>query len=489
MFDFLLSVSKGRASLLLIALAIFGLTACEVPQTEKKPPNILLIIGDDMGVETLAAYGLIEDPPKTAALDQLAEEGVRFDNFWSQPVCTPTRATLMTGRYGFRTGLGRALMGVPQMPELLPKPEGSSTEPARTRFSRQVDPDERPAYLLADEFTLPMALKADEDLGYNTAAIGKWHLGDVPNGWLDHPNLAGFDHFAGQMEGVTFSFFSWNKVINGEVSSEVGYTPTQKVDDAISWLDRQESKPWFMWLAFNLPHPPLHVPPENLWQSDHSQLDPMGDPREDSLEKFDAMIEAMDSEIGRLLASLDQETRDNTYVIFMGDNGTVPNLIREPFQRDKAKNTVYQGGVNVPLLVSGPGVIQGIASDALVNSTDLFATILQMAGIEMTEVVPEGVTTDSVSFLPALSNPDTASEREWVYVDAFRNSASGRDEADYAMRDVRFKLLRFQGEVEFYDLQQDPYERNNLLAGELSVDQQSAYERLQTQLAQLRESE
>jgi arylsulfatase A-like enzyme len=482
-----LIVMKNSSVICLVLLAQM-LVACGADVPSSQPPNILLIIGDDMGVETLAAYGLIEDPPKTSALDQLAREGVRFDNFWSQPICTPTRATLMTGRYGFRTGIGRPLVNVPALPDLLPKPAGSSTEPPRVNFSQQIDPDERSAYLLADEFTLPMAIKANKELAYSTAAIGKWHLGDAPNGWLDHPNLAGFDHFAGQMEGVTYSFFSWNKVVNGEVTSEVGYTPTQKVDDAISWLDQQGSKPWFMWFAFHLPHPPLHVPPQDLWQSDYSHLDPKGDPRQDDLEKFDAMIEAMDTEIGRLLASLDPETRDNTYVIFMGDNGTVPNVIREPFHPDKAKSTVYQGGVNVPLLVSGPGVAQGAVSDALVNSTDLFATILQMANIDMADVVPTDVTMDSISFYPALSDPDSPSAREWVYVDAFRNSESGRAEADYAIRDSRYKLLRHQSAVEFYDLQEDPYEHNNLLDQGLSASQQSEFERLQKQITTLHDS-
>lgn len=169
-------------------------------------PNILLLIGDDMGVETLASYGVGENPPTTAALDELARQGVRFTNFWSQPICSPTRATLLTGRHGFRTGIGRPTSHGPPMPEPPAKPEWAPYErPIMVR-----DADEMPLYLLPEEFSLPMALKADADLGYATAAIGKWHLADIPNGWIDHPNLVGFDHFSGLIEGETHSYFAWN---------------------------------------------------------------------------------------------------------------------------------------------------------------------------------------------------------------------------------------------------------------------------------------
>ena len=169
--------------------------------TASAAPNILLIIGDDMGVEALASYGLSEDAPATPALDRLARDGVRFTNFWAQPVCSPTRATVITGRYGFRTGIGRPVGGGP-MP---PPPEVPAGSPAESRNEPNPASAEDRAlprpFLLPDEFTLPMALKGDTDIGYATAAFGKWHLAGPGNGWTDHPNLAGFDHFAGLMGG------------------------------------------------------------------------------------------------------------------------------------------------------------------------------------------------------------------------------------------------------------------------------------------------
>ena len=457
-------------------------------------PNVLLIIGDDMGVETLASYGLGENSPTTAALDELAREGVRFTNVWSQPACSPTRATMITGRYGFRTGIGRALSNGPPMPAPPDKPAWASFELARTGGEGGMGADRviRPP-LLPEEFTLPMALKRRDDLGYATAAIGKWHLADIPNGWIEHPNRVGFDHYSGliggTITGTTDSYFAWNKVVNGEVSGTTGYTPADKADDAIRWIDEQGDNPWFLWFAFNLPHVPLHLPPAETWQSDYSHLDPKSVPAEQSGDYFSAMIEAMDTQIGRLLASLDPEVRDNTYVIFIGDNGTTGGWVAEPFRPERAKGTVYQGGINVPMIVTGPGVARGGVSEALVNTTDLFVTIMEMAGIDPEEAIPGEVTYDSVSFLPVLSDPDAPTGREWLYADWFAGGFPGVAAGDYAMRGDRYKLLRYRGTEELYDLETDPYEYDNLLTGELSVEEVAAYRSMGQQIQELRSSE
>ena len=451
-------------------------------------PNILLIIGDDMGVDALASYGVSEHTPATAALDELANEGVRFTNFWAQPVCSPTRATVITGRYGFRTGIGRPVGGgpMPATPEIpAGAPAESTNHPNPALAADRALP--RPV-LLPEEFTLPNALKAAADPGYSTAAIGKWHLAGADNGWTDHPNLAGFDHFAGLMGGGPESYFAWRKVVDGEVSGKLGYTPADKVDDALSWLGEQGDNPWFLWFSFNLAHTPMHMPPAEHWQSDHSDVDPGAMPPESWRAAFVAMVEAMDTQIGRLLAGFSPEVRDNTYVIFMGDNGTWGPVITPPFHPNRAKGTIYEGGVNVPLIVTGPGVEQGGVSESLVNSTDLFATIMEMAGIDPAEAVPEHVTHDSVSFLGALSNPAALSQREWLYVDEFFGGFGGVETADYAMRNHRYKLLRFEGEEEFYDLREDPYENADLLQDGLNEQQQAEYQVLKSRIRELRDS-
>ena len=452
--------------------------------TAHSAPNILLIIGDDMGVETLASYGLGESPPMTSNLDDLAREGVRFTNFWAQPVCSPTRATIVTGRYGFRTGIGRPITNrgplpdPPQIPEwalpnVNPGMGGAMGMGGGGMGTDELQSLPRPG-LGVDEYTLPQAFDANQHLGYSTAAIGKWHLADADNGWLEHPNRIGFDHYSGGATGGVVSYFAWNKVVDGEVAGAVGYAPTDKVDDAIAWIEAQGGNPWFMWFGFNLPHTPLHTPPDDT-RTGTSDVE------------YAAMIETMDAQIGRLLASIEPDVLENTFVIFMGDNGTPSGSVTAPFQPGRAKGAVYQGGVNVPFIVTGPGVQGGAVSDALVNSTDLFVTIMEMAGIDPAEAIPEDVTHDSVSFLATLSDP-TASTREWVYADEFFGGFAGVETADYAMRDERYKLLRFNGVEEFYDLQVDPYEHNNLLAGELSPEESTAYATLRAEVEKLRGS-
>jgi arylsulfatase A-like enzyme len=461
------------------------------PVVTNSAPNILLIIGDDMGVETLASYGLGENPPKTAALDKLAREGVRFNNFWAQPVCSPTRATILTGRYGFRTGIGRPVGGG-EMPDPPAKPAWAPAESTDHSYPNEASAADRALprpFLLADEFTLPMALKTNPDLRYSTAAIGKWHLASQGNGWTDHPNLAGFDHFAGLMGGGPESYFAWNEVVNGEVIGKTGYTPADKVDDAIAWLGEQGENPWFLWFAFNLVHTPMHFPPQEYWQSDYSHIDQSELSSDQWQVAFDVMMEAMDTQVERLLSSLDADVRENTYVIFIGDNGTWDPVVRAPFRHGRAKGTIYEGGVNVPLIVTGPGVERGGVSEALVNSTDLFATIMEMAGVDPDAAVPHEIRHDSVSFFATLLNPDAPSRRDWIYADEFFGGFDGVETADYAMRGALYKLLRFEGQEEFYDLHADPYEYVDLLREELSPEQQIAYEALKAEIILLRSGE
>jgi arylsulfatase A-like enzyme len=471
----------------IVVAAFFA--AATISGAAQAAPNILLIIGDDMGVETLASYGLGENPPKTATLDEMARKGMRFTNFWAQPVCSPTRAAIVTGRYGFRTGIGFATLNL-DLPEIPAIPEWSSPAPGAPRVMAGGGFRGSPTHgLLPDEYTLPMAFNANPDLGYATAAIGKWHLADRSNGWIEHPNRVGFNHFSGLMNGGPAHFFSWNKIINGVVSGEIGYTPVDKADDAIDWIAEQGDEPWFMWLAFNLAHAPMHLPPEENWQSDYSNLDSKEIAESDRAGYFDAMIEAMDTQIGRLLGSMEALVRDNTYVIFLGDNGTAKANVRAPFRNGRAKSTIYEGGVNTPLIITGPGIEPGTVPDALVNASDLFVTIMEMAGIDVQATVPEEVIHDSVSFMPVLADADTPSPRDWLYADMFLGSFAGVEAADYAMRNERYKLLRFDGEEEFYDLQNDPYEYENLLSDDLTTAERIEYETLQDQITELRASE
>ena len=480
--------SRNMRAMAAICLLV-AVSAASAQELDGSRPNILVILGDDMGVETLASFGVGTQTPRTATLDALAERGVRFTNMWSQAMCSPTRATILTGRYGFRTGVGGPTgdnVARGPMPEPPPVPAGVVEFGMGTGMGMGgnfagLGTGARWG-IAPDEITLTQVLAERPELGYDKAAIGKWHLSDVRNGWQDHPNLVGFDHFSGLVRCCPESYFAWVHLENGEFSTRSGYAVSDKVDEAIEWLGdpTERDAPWFLWLAFNTPHTPIHMPPRDLLQSDFSDFAD-ADAESQDPRFFDAMIEAMDTEIGRLLDHIGPGVLENTYVLFIGDNGTGNNAIRAPFRPGYAKGTLYNGGIHVPFMIAGPGVASGAASDALVNSADLFATLLELAGVDSAEAIPEGITVDSVSLVPYLSDPGRESIREWVYADAF-STELGVGSGAYTMRNGRYKLLVDEGVEYFFDLQEDPYEHNDLMASDLSEEEQAQLEALRAQI-------
>lgn len=394
------------------------------------PPNILMIIADDLGIDRVAVYGAHPDPGNTPVIDQLAADGVRFANAWANPFCSSTRATMLTGRYSMRTGIGTFL-----------------TLTGNTQ-------------LKLSETTIPEALPA----AYRNAAVGKWHLLGNPSQGLDHPLLSGFEHHHGAIHNLPntdgpSAYFDWDKSIDGTIVRSTTYATTDAVDEALGfisqWSGAPQPEPWFLWLAFNAPHKPFHEPPAHL----HSFTLP---PVIDEALYMKAMTEAMDTEIGRLLSSMDPAVLANTYVIFIGDNGTLGTATTPPFVSTHGKGTVFNGGVHVPLIIKGPGVAQGAVAEALVGSTDIFATVLEMAGASSSAE-------DSISMLPYLSTPALPSMRPWLYAERFTPDetvlyATRRR----AIRDAQFKLRRLEanGQLLFqnlFDVVADPNELNNLL--------------------------
>lgn len=472
----------GRISAIVGLVCVFGVLPVG---TAVSAPNFLVIVGDDMGAETLSCYGLNDDTAVTPTLDNLCAHGIRFDNMWSQPVCSPTRATVMTGRYGFRTGVGYAIETPPDVAKIVPeKPAGAHFEPPSNRLGRAPRPSV--PGLPLDEFTLPMALKSDPALGYETAAIGKWHLSDRGNGYEAHPLRAGFDHFAGSAIGGLESYFAFSKQVDGaETDGSTVYSTTDKVNSALAWLQaRDGDEPWFMWLSFNNPHSPYHLPPVELLHSDAKYLDPEA-VAENPYAYFKAQLEALDTEVGRLLSSLSEEQRQNTYVIFMGDNGTSRGALQAPFHSGRGKGTVYQGGMTVPFIFTGPDIEAGRVSDALINTVDLYATFLDLAGIDVESTVPDGREFDSISFAPLLHDPQATPVRDFAFADIF----SPWREPSRAIRIASHKLVDIEGTEELYNLADDPYEYNNLLADELSADDRRHYEELKSRLTALLASE
>jgi arylsulfatase A-like enzyme len=495
-----------RTRIAFILLAAGWMAACSAE--ESRPPNFLVLIGDDMAVETLSCYGVGNKTAKTPNLDELCDQGIRFDNFWSQPVCSPTRATILSGQYGFRNGVGTpatrvsATFLVPALPgasENEEAPAGRGPRGGGGPANRAVEENPnalREGYtqpanvrvgLRGDTYGLPAALTADAAIGYKAAAVGKWHLADDDNGGLNHPGVVGFDYYAGDLSGGGVeSYYAWSKVINGEMTDgQTGYATSSVVDDAISWIgDNDDEQPWLMWVAFNAPHTPFEAPPADLLSAETAAALAKAGSDADAHLVYSSMIEAMDTEIGRLLGAVDEEELANTYVIFLGDNGTPTEVTLAPFDQGRSKGTVYQGGVNVPFMVNGPNVDGGTVSKSLANSVDLYATILDLSGASKNPAL-ENVFIDSVSLAPTFED-HSADVREYAYADAFGPTRTGIVNRR-AIRNEQYKIvIDLQNDTEeFYDLTSDPYEHEDLLAGTLSDAAQANYESLTMQLAEL----
>ena len=444
-----------------IAQRVAGLMqrATSIPRKTGKRPNVLFIITDDLGVESSGCYDVGKDPARMPNLSHLCRAGVVFENMWSAPVCSPTRATIMTGRYGFRTGIGAPV-------------------------SRRGGPN-----LDDNELTVAEALNKNAALGYANALIGKWHLNFDP----DSPRAQGWGHYAGLLGGGVRNYWAKRKTVNGATDFSERYITTELIDESIAWTRKQSDKPWFLWLAMTAPHAPFHAPPKHLHA--YGDLPEIQGFRTDATTHYKAMVEAMDTEIGRLFLSLGAATLANTNIVFLGDNGTPGRVVPPPLTRRRAKGSIYQGGVHVPLFVSGPAVIDGGRRvKALANTTDLFATLLELAGVDVAKTVPSGVRHDSISLMPYLGSSAATPKRSWAYTEVFGGRSGGkrgrkkkgRRREGRAIRDADYKLIRHtDGGTEFYHLASDPHEQQNLNANGLSGAHKAAFVRLSQQMKTL----
>lgn len=397
------------------------------------PPNILLIITDDMGKDATAGFSEGSIKPQTPNIDKIKNEGLTFTNLWVTPTCSPTRASIITGKYGYRTGVKWA--------------------------NDELDPSEE---------ILHSFIKDETNNAYATALIGKWHLsGANPT---VYPEAYGVDYFAGLMRGGAQSYYQWQLTENGAGSLQTDYITEVFTDLSIDWINSQ-SQPWFLWLAYNAPHTPFHVPPAEM----HSQgslpeytesLDPMP--------YYMAAIEAMDYQIGRLLAAMSEEELNNTVIIFLGDNGTPNQVAQTPFTRNTVKGSLHQGGINVPMFISGKGVSRTGEDHKLICATDLFCTIAELAGITTAEVH------DSKSFKALLST--AGDHRTFQYSEM----NDGTEDA-WAISNGTYKLIvNANGNEELYHLSNDPYEQDDLLTSVLSAEASTAKGELEAELKEIR---
>lgn len=436
-------------------------------------PNVLILLPDDLGKEQLQPFGpglAPDQQPSTPVLGRLAQQGVIFQRGYTQPWCSPTRAEMVTGAYGFRTGIG-SLAEYTQQP------------------------------LLDGEVCLPRALKLATSNAYVCAEVGKHHLSDwgTVGGEAQHPIKMGYDYFAGSLRNFDGgeNYYSWKETIaqmgaGGGIRVQqrmvTEYAPLRQLEAALSWIGRQ-TKPWFLNYTLNLPHAPYQRPPADLYDSARWVLPDLTAPGVDATARpyFKSMVEAHDAIIGKLLTGIGSTALANTIIIYFADNGTGNEVLDQAYidagAGGHAKRTCFELGINTPLIVLGPGVSGGgRTSNAIVKCADLMATIIDLVGgnIGLVPANPAHAR-DSTSYINVLRGlTDTA--RTYAWADLFGPnqphtlcSVQGTRSIGYA----RYKVIRsattgvtgFPASVAgtpnstdaLYDLTTDPLELLNLI--------------------------
>jgi arylsulfatase A-like enzyme len=407
----------------------------------EKKPNVVLIVIDDLGQRDLGCYGSTYH--KTPNLDAFAKQGVKLvDAYSACPVCSPTRAALMTGKHPARLNITDWLPGRPDKPDQKLK---------RPEINQQ---------LALEEVTLAEVLKKN---GYATAHIGKWHLGGKGFGPLEQ----GFDiNIGGDQYGQPPTYFApyKNKMrsLPGlDDAPEGEYLTDRLTTEAEKFIAANKDKPFFLYLPHFAVHTPLQAKKEMQDKYKPQPLGRQGNPI------YAAMVESMDESVGRILKKLDElKLAENTIVIFTSDNGglatqegpNTPATYNGPFR--EGKGHLYEGGIRVPFILRGPGILQG---DISMNSLDVMPTVLRLCKI-LTELKFDGVALNfSNERNTILDHPNC----KWHYP----HYANQGSRPSGAIRDGNWKMIEFydNGRRELYDLSKDISESRNLSADKPEV--------------------
>jgi arylsulfatase A-like enzyme len=439
-----------RIEATVLSVWLIAVACCfSVESAAASRPNIVLVVADDMGYGDSTAYGTTD--LQTPIMDGIARRGVRFTQFRVNPLCAPTRASLMTGLYSLECGMWRG----PGEDSRGPEPEQGWPDSARR--------------IKDDVVLLPQLLKA---AGYATGVFGKWHLGyDAKN----LPNARGFDEFVGFLGGAHPYHIRRNSRLlhNGQPLSATGHTTDLFADRAIEFIRQPRDRPFFCYLPFNAVHGPLRNGERDADSARPDWLDfyekrGVPQPRRD----YCAVLSHADARVGDVLKALRElELESRTLVIYVSDNGGI--LHTYPSNNGPlrgGKGDTYEGGIRVPAVMQWPGVIPaGIVSGASAMHFDLFSTILDAAGV----AAPDsngGYAVSGVSLLPHLRSggrdplPDrhlfwdlygdvAALHGPWKLVGQIPNH---RGRFDQAVRDAEHALF------ELYNLDDDLGEQNNL---------------------------
>jgi len=448
-----MSSLSRKSAVFAVLLAVLGAAALAW-RLRPLPPNILVIVADDIGIERLSVFGEPHESwPETPTIDALAGRGLVLRRAYANPVCSPTRVAALSGRYVRRRGVGHAIL---------------ATEPFE---------------LPTDEVLIPEILRPQ---GYTSIAIGKWHLSNEisPSSFV-HPLILGFDHHRGFLQRN--NYFEWVRTDDGQASISRRYVTRATTDDLIEAAN-QTAQPWFIWAAYQNAHAPIHTPPKGL--------NPRELPRDaPQLDQWHGMIEALDMELGRAFGAIDPGVMDNTIIVFFGDNGSIARFMPEGWKPRGGKGSVAEGGIRVPMIVAGPGVRIG-RTEALVHVVDLLPTLAELAGADLEDSfttaggwddeAAQPVSTDDgplvldgVSFAPLLHDAGAVSARRYSYSESFMPLGAPPYRRDHrSVRDERYKLVRRDDTAQFYDLAGRHDDGPNLADTELDGPAREAFDRL-----------
>jgi arylsulfatase A len=404
-------------SCLLTALLLAALAPLHAAETRAKAqkPNILLILADDMGWGDLGCHG--NDKLATPALDKLQKQSVELEHFYVSPVCSPTRASLLTGRHHFRL-------------RVLNTTSGLET-------------------LHGEEVTLAEALKP---AGYVSGCFGKWHNG------ANHPTTArgqGFDEFFGFVGGFFSNYFDPALEHDGVTAARKGFITDVLANSAMAFIEKHQAQPFFCYVPFNAPHSPMQAP-EDLF----AKYSALG--FEPKTAAVYAMIENLDANVGRMLAKLDSlDLAENTIVMFFSDNG--PNTPRFNGGMRGGKGSLFEGGQRVPCFIRWPGKLEaGMRVPQIAQHVDVLPTLLDLAGVPLPQTQP----LDGVSLAPLLRGEAVKWPERLLFEVTGRGGKDGTIIPKYpgTVRSDTHRWVHDNKQEMLFDLRSDPGEKNNIAA-------------------------
>jgi arylsulfatase A-like enzyme len=398
----MLKISK----IILLLMLVFGLFSLrKMPKTK---PNVILIMTDDQGWGDLSIH---ENPfLETPNIDQLAKESVSFNRFYVSPLCAPTRASLLTGRYHLRTGTVAVSKGLEIMD--------------------------------ADETTLGELFQANQ---YQTGIFGKWHNGQhFPN----HPNDQGFDTFFGFCGGHWSNYFDTKLERNGKMEQTKGFITDVLTNEALKFIGKNKQKSFFCYLPYNAPHSP-HQTPESYFQKYKKKG------LNDELSSIYGMVENVDDNIGRVIKYLkDNNLEENTIVIFMTDNG--PNGIRYNGEMRGTKSSVYEGGIRVPFFMKWKNKLEARTVQTPAQHVDVYQTLQELCGLKSIKTKQQ----DGVSLAKLLLKNEPIAERTFFTHVNF--STTPVQPTPSSVHFNQYTLVMDKKQIELFDIDKDPSQKENI---------------------------